>query len=328
MARIAGARKRSEAEGPRKTVRHVGIDENGLGSRLGPMTVTGVRLELDEALARDGARLRKVCGAAGIADSKAVAAHGAMARTEARVLALMQVHLGETPSSLRAWTEAMTLGGESGLRVRCPTSGDAATVCFGDEVTLPAFGAGPTREDFAAAERLSNEGVRVASVRVAVVCARALNEAKARGESRFDVDLAAMVRLMGALKGEATAGPLQAFCGKVGGRKSYSAGLEALSPLCSVLSEERGRSSYAVAGFGDVHFVMDGDATEPSIGLASLFGKYARELWMERHNRHWVRAVPGQTPVSGYHDPVTDRLVRATELLRRDRGIEDACFVR
>ena len=73
---------------------------------------------------------------------------------------------------------------------------------------------------------------------------------------------------------------------------------------------------------------MDGDATEPAISLASVCGKYARELWMHRHNRYWSSAVDGVTAVSGYHDPVTDRLVRATALARKQRQIEDRCFER
>src|SRR5439155_702385 len=114
------------------------------------------------------------------------------------------------------------------------------------------------------------------------------------------------------LRGPRTTPPVMALCGKVGGRKEYSAAIEPLAPLVGVLAEKTARSSYAIPGFGEMHFVLDGDATEPAIGLASLIGKYVRELWMHRINRYWIDAAPGAEPASGYHDPITQRFVDAT----------------
>ena len=98
---------------------------------------------------------------------------------------------------------------------------------------------------------------------------------------------------------------------------------EGLLPL-RVGLEESGEVPRVLGG----DFVLDGDATEPAIGLASMVGKYVRELWMHRLNRYWLDAVPGTMPASGYHDPVTQRLVDATALVRREREIPDDCFAR
>ena len=38
--------------------------------------------------------------------------------------------------------------------------------------------------------------------------------------------------------------------------------------------------------------------------------------------------VPEAVPASGYHDPVTARLVAATSLARKAREIPDECFAR
>jgi ribonuclease HII len=306
--------------------RQIGIDENGLGPRLGPMIVTAVRLELDPQRVPDARVYAELATRAGIGDSKAACAHGSMRGVEGRVLALLREHLGLEADSLATLTTALALEDAVALRQHCP-SGEAPAACFGDPVPLPAFGAGPTEQDRAAAVALREAGVRLCGVRVGIACAKRMNLGREAGASRFDLDLAFMVRLAASLQ-PAGAAPVVALCGKVGGRKSYAAALQPLSPLVGVVAEERTRSSYQLPGFGEAHFVMDGDATEPAIGLASLVGKYVRELWMHRLNRYWMAAVPGVTPVSGYHDPVTERFVQATALARRERAVPDACFER
>ena len=67
---------------------HVGVDENGLGPRLGPMLVTGVLLRSEHG----PAALLAAARAAGIGDSKGLCAHGDMAAVEGLVLALLARH--------------------------------------------------------------------------------------------------------------------------------------------------------------------------------------------------------------------------------------------
>ena len=63
-------------------------------------------------------------------------------------------------------------------------------------------------------------------------------------------------------------------------------------------------------------------------GLASLVGKWARDLLMGRIVRHH-RSFDAELPVaSGYHDPVTSRFIKATALARKNRGLPDDCFER
>jgi hypothetical protein len=305
----------------------IGIDENGLGPRLGPMIVTAVRLELDpEKLATRRGYLAAATRA-GIGDSKEHSAHGAMGPCEARVLSMLKVHLGLEARSLAHLAETVGLEEPDALRADCPP-GEAPHVCFRDAVDLPAFGGGPQPGDIAAATKLLEKGMRLVGVRVGIVCAKRMNLARDAGLSRFDLDLAYMIRLAEALRGDRGTPPVTAYCGKVGGRAKYASALERLSPLVGVLGEERERSSYAVPGFGEVHFVMDGDATEPAIGLASMIGKYVRELWMTRIHRYWAGHVAGLEPVSGYHDPSTEVFVRKTALVRRERGVPEICFER
>ena len=165
--------------------------------------------------------------------------------------------------------------------------------CFADPIALPAFGSGPDASHVKVARKLLTIGrSTLRAVRAGIVCAKRMNLAREAGQSRFDLDLALMVRLIESLHETAQRERLVAYCGKVGGRQHYAAALERLAPLVGIVAEERARSSYIVPRLGEVHFVMDGDATEPAIGLASMIGKYVRELWMHRINRYWTSAVP------------------------------------
>ena len=121
---------------------------------------------------------------------------------------------------------------------------------------------------------------------------------------------------------------MRAVCGKVGGRKRYAQELERLSPLVAIEEESRRRAAYRVPSVGSVAFVQDADASDAAVGLASLVGKYVRELSMLRIHRDLVGGVPDLRPASGYHDPVTTRYIQATTLVRAARHIPDDCFER
>jgi hypothetical protein len=62
--------------------------------------------------------------------------------------------------------------------------------------------------------------------------------------------------------------------------------------------------------------------------MASMVGKWIREIMMSRIVRHYGYAADAPELASGYHDPVTDRFVEATALVRRKRKVPDTCFER
>jgi ribonuclease HII len=300
----------------------VGVDENGLGPRLGPMIVTGALLDVG----CDAGEFARAANAVGIGDSKGLCAHGAMRDVEATVLALLDAHLGLRPESFAALFEALCLDTHDALRGLCP-DGEAPRMCFDADVALPAFGGAPGPRHRDGARALRDAGAAVRAVRFTSVCNRRLHAEQALGRSRFDVDLARMVDLVRALRGDAGAA-VTAVCGKVGGRKRYADALGALSPLVAIEEEVAARSAYRVPGVGSVAFVRDADATDPAVGLASLVGKYVRELSMRRIHLDLRAHVPDLGEASGYHDPVTTRYIAATALVRRERGIPDPCFER
>ena len=52
------------------------------------------------------------------------------------------------------------------------------------------------------------------------------------------------------------------------------------------------------------------------------------KVMMTRIVRHYGNAEDAAALASGYHDPVTDRFVQATALVRKKRQVPDTCFER
>jgi ribonuclease HII len=323
-------------------VTFVGVDENGLGPRLGPLVVTGVAMRGAMKAASD-ARPRDLGSLVG--DSKALASHADVSLGEAWARALVTT-LGRDASTPAAVFSAISLDSIDTLQRPCPRRRDGAT----SEIDVDAspcwhvagerFVATDAQVDacLAALARWSKRTAPLTLLDVAtiVVCPSMLTSFKARGVNKLRVDLNGMERLVLALhergNGASNAASISAICGKVGGTKSY---LPSLGPLAgrlvTVVEESQGRSAYRFAGLGEVAFVRDADADDALVGLASLVGKWVRELMMGRIVGHLrARALDDESidRASGYHDPVTARFVDATAALRARHSIEDRCFFR
>ncbi len=306
----------------------VGIDENGLGPRLGPLIVTSI-------LARATAAGAQVAGArpkgrlrARLGDSKALVSYGDSALGEAWARALLARRGAPAPRSVDELVFALTLDTREHLRAPCP--GDHVEQCWGtagESAGLLAEGTlvAQVGRDL---ERLAKSGVEIVAARVLIACTKHLNGETARGKSRFEVDLHAMERLVLRAREDAGADVL-ATCGKVGGFDRYG---ERFGPLGgrlhTTLEEGRARSAYLFPGLGTIAFVRDADATNMLVCLASLVGKWARDVLMNRIVHHHRTHVPDLPDASGYHDPVTTKFIAASALSRKRRGLPDECFER
>lgn len=302
-----------------------GIDENGLGPQLGPMIVTAV-------MARVGAGANRRLQAGGgeylherLGDSKALVDCHDVALGEAWARAVCAIE-GPAPQSPRELLESLSLRTHDELQARCP--GQALQQCWGE--VGEAFEA--NEEQLKQASRdlraLQRRGIEVVWARSMVVCVRQLNEARRAGIGRFHSDLHAMEELILAARERADEDPWY-VCGKVGGLKSYIPAFSKLGDrLHVVLAERREESVYRFPGLGTVSFVRDADGDDPLVALASLIGKYLRELTMRRIIRHYRGRDPELEQASGYNDPVTTRFVKATRRMREDLSIPDDCFRR
>lgn len=298
------------------------MDENGLGARLGPLVVTGVLCEVDEQGARALARPLPRSIRADLDDSKRLMSHSDYALGEAWARAL----IGPSVATPEALLDRLLLTGRETLSAPCPSHVRAQ--CWGADAE--AFLADDALCARIARHRaqLEKRGIKLLAVKTSWLCTKHLNEQRERRLSRFTVDLHAMESLVLALR-EVAGAPVHATCGKVGGIGAYERFFGPLSGrLRTVLEEGQGKSAYFFPGIGEVSFVRDADADNPLVSLASLVGKYVRELSMARITRFYPSRADADGGASGYHDPVTQAFVDRTALLRRRKKVPVTCFER
>lgn len=305
----------------------VGVDENGLGARLGPLVVTGVRARVSEA---GLARLQKGLGKrirADLDDSKVLVSNKDYRLGEAWARALVERTSGIRPSSPTELFESLSLEARTARDENCPPS--ALKQCSFSE-----------REAFVSddellarirghLETLDSQGISLDGVRTYRVCTGELNRLRKLGINRFSADLHGMEKLvLGFLPQDGEKVPFTATCGKVGGMAQYSRFFGPLGGrLHTALCETAAESAYSFPGLGVISFLRDADASDPLVMMASLVGKYVRELLMGRIARFYLAGDTADLP-SGYHDPVTSIFVDQTLPVRRSLAIVDACFER
>jgi ribonuclease HII len=300
----------------------VGVDENGLGPRLGPMVVTAVTLRCRSYNAE---KVRTKSKRAGIDDSKQSGGFGRMATCESLALALVERVSNVRARNADEFFSAVSLGGMMDLRAPCPR--ESAPQCWGENLPLPAFG-GDLAEGNRMLDELAEIGLRAERVRSEILCARVLNAEFDKDISKLAIDLGAFERLLIDAR-RAVPGTIDALCGMVGGMRKYTEHFRHFAAGdVTVLAEERGFAAYSVKGIGRVRFEVDADGLHTPVAVASMVGKYVRELAMERQNRFYAKHDAALPSPSGYHDPVTARFVAESEPLRRRLRIDDACFER
>jgi ribonuclease HII len=303
----------------------VGIDENGLGPRLGPLVVTGVFARVTEEGAITARRKPKGALAKRLGDSKVMVAHGDVALGEAWARALARrLSLDETgPDAL---LHGLMIDSRADIRKPCPAHVEAQ--CWSSHTEAFEADGSLVATVVSDLEKLAQKGVDVVGVLTSVVCTKRLNEAKDRGHSRFDVDLHAMERVV-LEANRRLSSELDVVCGKVGGYARYS---DAFGPLAgrlhAIIEEGAKRSAYRFPGLGTIAFVRDADESDLLVAMASMVGKWVRELMMGRIVKFYGLDRELGLAASGYHDPVTEKFVQATALSRRRQAVPDTCFER
>lgn len=302
----------------------IGADENGLGAQLGPLIVTAVLAQVTDPRAEMLWKRLPKRVAADLNDSKRLLAHGSVTLGEA----WSRVLTGDKAATPAELLGTLSLETVEQLHAPCPTSAHAQ--CW--HTRADQFQAEP--ELLARVQRhvqqLQQRGLQIVAVRTSITCTKLLNDAKGSGRNRFVADLHAMERLILRLREQAGL-DVHAVCGKVGGIGDYSKYFGPLSHrLHAVLQFERQHSAYRFPGLGEVHFVQDADAKDPLVMLASMVGKYVRELLMNRIAAHYELLDEAGEPflASGYNDPRTNELVQLTRKKRKEWGIPKDCFQR
>lgn len=253
-------------------MRVAGFDENGLGPRLGPLVVTGVLVEISDESEN---LLHHHSGS--IDDSKRIFKRvpASYAKGESVALAIL--------ASAGLWVkDTEGLRNSLGLPADLPLP----------EARLPIWCRG---------ESLPDTGVRVSGIRIRTIPPTIINQS-----NKFSLTASAMIEMGKELL------PFDlCVLGKIGGRKFYKPFLwDAFGDGVSVLREEQAESSYLACG-SEWRFLRDADASCLPVAMASVVGKYIRELAMlELNSRAGFRSpIPY---CSGYPgDPRTRELASA-----------------
>lgn len=307
----------------------IGVDENGLGARLGPLLVSAVMAEVTHAGLPRLTRRPRGQLAQDLDDSKRLLKHGSVALGEAWARAVVERLAPSPPTQPRDLVQLLALEAAEELLAPCPKG--LEDHCWG--ASHEAFVAPEELVDRMRRhlDKLDRDGIRVVGAKSSIVCTQRLNQAKTAGVNRFVRNLHAMEALVLAFR-ESAGQDIHAVCGKVGGIGDYSRFFGPLSgQLHAVLSQKRAHAAYHFPGVGQLHFMMDVDAKHRLVMLASMLGKYLRELLMARVSEFYVARLAetdGVTATSGYNDPVTSRFVVATEALRKELRVPDGCFER
>ena len=302
----------------------MGVDENGLGPRLGPLVATSVALDTPRytraALSERGLAL-------GLTDSKETGGFGRMGFIESVALALLRRGGAGLPASSDVLLDQVSPDSRRRLRACCPND-RTAEQCWAVDLPLPAFGGDASYGDVLLDRLVGRSSLRIVDVQSRVACAGVLNAKLAAGKNKLAVDLELFEDLISSVRSR-HGSPLLVVCGMIGGIRDYASRLSRFEPhRVESLVGRRGQRRYAVDGVGEIRFEVDADARHLPVALASMVGKYVREICMRRIGEFYRQGNSELKLASGYHDPVTTRFIEATELSRRRLGIALDCFRR
>lgn len=305
----------------------VGIDENGLGPRLGPLVVTGSIFEIEGTY--HPAKFWEETSVPGliINDSKKVFSQRNKARGERSVLIYYHYLFKQPPGKANDFLSQILLSNFTELRRGCGENSEI--MCWEPGINLPFWYQENDLTKFT--EKINQRMIKLREVKTILCCPYNFNswlstERVGDNKNRLDFSLFEdLIKYYYHKYGE----EILYLCGKIGGTINYRGYFSFLNNFSGRQEiGQRDLSSYRFDPLGTVQFIKDGDERHFPIALSSMFGKYIREIFIERLNRFFCSQIPGLRPVSGYNDMLTREFIRKTSQKRKELGIPDDCFLR
>jgi len=246
---------------------------------------------------------------------------------ESVALAVLARGGGALPSTADGLLDRVWPEGRPRLRACCPDDGTAAQ-CWAVDLPLPLFGGDASYGDALLDGLIGRSRLRIADVQSRVACAGVLNAKLVSGTNKLEVDLELFEDLIASVR-HRLGSPLLVICGMIGGIRDYASRFSRFkSAGVAPLAGGRGQRRYMIDGVGEVRFEVGADARHLPVALASIVGKYLREISMRRIGEFYRLGHPALNLVSGYHDPLTTRFIEASEPSRLRLGIAPDCFRR
>jgi len=307
----------------------VGIDENGFGPQIGMLTVTGSLFEVKSYKREDF--WSGIKGRAIVNDSKMVLKFNRMAEGERTVITYFDLFNGRLPKKFKELLDSVSLFNLQELRQYCVSP--AVEMCWKPEIFLPHW-INIKEDDICKdaskiKEKMGRQGVRLIEIKTAILCPYKFNTLIEKGIKKSHLDFILFEKLMEYFyKRYGNKQKYLFLCGKIGGTRRYLPWFNYLQNFKVLGKKEEIDSIYSLKNIGKVCFVKEGDKKHFPIALSSIFGKYIREIFMERMNYFFTSQIQNLKPASGYHDRITEEYKKKTANLRDALNIPNKCFLR
>ena len=288
----------------------IGIDEAGLGPKVGPLVISAVVFRFQQPPEHPLWRCLKevVCRASGkrpgalvVDDSKKVySRQRGLGRLEETVLAFLST-AGVEVAGLGELLDAVSVSGRRWTE-RYPWYEGASL-----ELPRSADGLGAAQKGERLRQAMAAQGVELVGTRSLVAHPREYNRVVGRVGSKLTVLFALVARLIqrvlplcGSEDEE-----VSIIADNLGGRRHYAPLIGRFFRGAAIRIWQQGRegSCYGVRWRGrrfGLDFEPKGDERHFEVALASMQSKYLRELHMELLNGYWQAQVPGLKRTAGY----------------------------
>lgn len=238
--------------GKRKTV--VGIDENGYGPLIGPLIITGIKITTPfdsiYSVSRHILQFSKM-----IDDSKKVFKRSLKSYQRGESIALSIIYkAGYTPKTFHSLIELISKNTPSHL----------------PDFPLPVWN---DKDNFHLLNLL-DDAIKLDKIYLEIISAEEFNLLIERFKNKAFIDFLGFKRVREALKAEIF------MMGKIGGTKFYTNFFKLTKENTKVLTEEH-TISYYKSDDTELYFILNGDEIYLPLMLASIIGKYIRELFMK-----------------------------------------------
>jgi ribonuclease HII len=288
----------------------VGIDENGLGPELGPLVATATLLSVKNIESLLAGSLR---------ESKEIFRSGEkMGEGEDIVLSFFSLLKGYLPRHPQDIFNELLLTRD----YTCDSPFPHCKPDFAIPNWCEEAGIGKSKAELYLRE-VEGELIEVKSV---ALCPAHFNE-RLESYNKNHIDYLLFEELIRYFR-EKDKEEIVFLCGAIGTTKNYSLYFHHLKKFPHKSEIGEGEVIYFFPSLGEVRFIQDGDNKYFPIKLASLFGKYIRELFVEQMNRFFRSNLPSLPYCSGYRDEKTKEFIKNSEEIRARLKIPQACFRR
>lgn len=276
----------------------LGIDENGLGPLMGPMTVTGTLIRHKNGTGR---WRHLVCDSKKFFNSRALNSFAKLEETVMAIFRLLKSRLPESPREIaEAFCDRNLCMSQLNLCTNLPQS-----FAWGDPVKAE-------QQYCRISEWLHENEITLSAIRSHIICTKRLNNFYRKGGTKFQMDFLTFCTIIKSFSGNKN---MQVECGKIAGMKYYTNHLRYQFPAfhVGVVNETADESGYMLEN-GDnrigIRFLKDAEDSSFTAAVSSLAGKYLREITMYGIRR----SLDIPQDISGYHDIKTRRTIDKMDL--------------